>query len=70
MTELTTEENGYMFRLKQHVSNKRKIRKELEHIKAPYSVNEIIEKYASGDYNAELLLQHALKQLLAPAFND
>ena len=42
--------------------NKRQkeIRQQLVHIKNPYSLKEILDQYSEGDYNAELLLQHAL----------
>lgn len=33
------------------------------HIKSPYSVSEIKTKIESGDYNAEMLLQHAMFNL-------
>ena len=46
--------------------NKRQkeIRQQLAHIKKPYSLKEILDQYSEGDYNAELLLQHALLLLL------
>jgi hypothetical protein len=40
------------------------LRKELEHIQKPYTVNQIIDQYVRGDYNAELLLQHCLHHIL------
>ncbi len=40
------------------------LRKELEHIQKTYTVNEIIDQYVRGDYNAELLLQHCLHHIL------
>ena len=50
-------------RLATELEDKREIVKELEHIKKPYSVPEILRQYRSGVYEAELLLQHTLKQL-------
>jgi hypothetical protein len=41
-----------------------KIRKDLEHIEKPYDLFELLDKYSSGDYNAELLLQHAMLLLV------
>ena len=43
---------------------KNDIMQELGHIKQPYNLKEILDKYSEGDYNAELLLQHALLLLL------
>lgn len=40
------------------------LRNELKHIQKPYTVLEIIDKYSTGDYNAELLLQHTLLHLI------
>ena len=40
------------------------LRNELKHIQKPYTVLEIIDKYSTGDYNAELLLQHSLRILI------
>ena len=40
------------------------LRNELKHIQKPYTVLEIIDKYSTRDYNAELLLQHALLHLI------
>lgn len=40
------------------------LRKELAHIQKPYTVNQIIDLYTRGDYNAELLLQHCLHYVL------
>jgi hypothetical protein len=39
------------------------LRETLAHIRQPYSIEEIKELYISGQYNSELLLQHALVQL-------
>ena len=39
------------------------LRETLAHIKQPYTIEEIKKIYISGQYNAELLLQHALVQL-------
>lgn len=50
-------------RLEAAHDNKIKVRKSLDHIKKPYNPSKIREKYLSGDYNAELLLQHALLNL-------
>jgi hypothetical protein len=41
-----------------------KIRKDLEHIEKPYDLFELLDKYSSGDYSAELLLQHAMLLLV------
>lgn len=40
------------------------LRKEISHIQKPYTVNEIIDHYVKGGYNAELLLQHCLHHIL------
>jgi hypothetical protein len=40
------------------------------HIKQPYTVAEIRERIASGDYSAELMLQHAMLHLSAAAVPD
>jgi hypothetical protein len=45
---------------KTQVSGNKDITKELAHIKKPYSLEEILKQYSSGNYNAELLLQHTL----------
>ena len=56
MSELTEAIEGMV-----EISEKKKeIRKELSHIKKPYSLKEILDQYSEGDYNTELLLQHAL----------
>ena len=39
------------------------LRETLAHIKQPYTIEEIKKIYISGQYNSELLLQHALVQL-------
>ena len=39
------------------------VNQELTHIQKPYSLEEIYKKYLSGNYNAELLLQHTLKKV-------
>lgn len=41
------------------------LKEQLSHIKHLYTIKEIKEMYSSGVYNAELLLQHALIQLLS-----
>ena len=51
-------------RLTQELENKKEIKKELGHIRQVYSLPEILRQYRSGTYNAELLLQHALKHLV------
>jgi predicted nuclease with TOPRIM domain len=43
---------------------KEEVKEELAYIQKPYSLDEILEQYSSGNYNAELLLQHALLLLL------
>lgn len=42
----------------------KEIKNELNHIQKPYSLKEILDLYCKGDYNAELLLQHALLHLI------
>jgi hypothetical protein len=53
-------------RLSQELANKKEIKEELAHIKKPYAVPEIWRQYLSGNYNAELLLQHCLVHLHIP----
>jgi hypothetical protein len=43
--------------------NNKLLRESLAHIKQPYTIEQIKEMYVEGQYNAELLLQHALVQL-------
>jgi hypothetical protein len=49
--------------LKSYLEDQKQIKEELAHIKKTYCVPEIRRQYLSGSYNAELLLQHALKHL-------
>jgi len=44
------------------------VKHELEHIRSPYSLNQILDLYCKGDYNAELLLQHSLRILIKNNF--
>ena len=44
--------------------NVNQVKEELEHIRSPYSLNQILDLYCKGDYNAELLLQHSLRILI------
>lgn len=50
--------------LYKQIDNCEALRKELAHIKTPYSIHKIIDLYVSGNYNSELLLQHTLCYLL------
>lgn len=38
----------------------KEVNQKLTHIQKPYSLEEILKQYSSGNYNAELLLQHTL----------
>jgi hypothetical protein len=49
--------------LKTYLEDQKQIKQELAHIKKPYCVPEIWRQYLSGNYNAELLLQHCLVHL-------
>jgi hypothetical protein len=50
--------------LSKQMSNVKQVKEELEHIRSPYSLNQILDLYCKGDYNAELLLQHSLRILI------
>ena len=50
-------------RLNNYLENKKAINQELKHIEKVFSFPEILRQYRSGNYNAELLLQHTLKHL-------
>jgi hypothetical protein len=52
--------------LKSYLEDQKLIKQELAHIKKPYAVPEIWRQYLSGNYNAELLLQHCLVHLHIP----
>ena len=54
----------YSQNLQRQMDNVEQIKQELEHIRSPYSLHEILDLYCKGDYNAELLLQHSLKILI------
>lgn len=47
-------------RLSSFLKDKEELKQFLQHIQKPYSVPDIWRMYLSGDYNAELLLQHSL----------
>jgi hypothetical protein len=49
--------------LETYLQDQKQIKEELAHIYRPYSVPEIWRQYLSGNYNAELLLQHCLVHL-------
>ena len=49
--------------LSKQMSNVNQVKQELEHIRSPYTLHQILDLYCKGDYNAELLLQHSLKIL-------
>ena len=46
--------------LTSYLEDKKRISEELAHIEKPYSLPDIWRQYLSGNYNAELLLQHCL----------
>lgn len=50
-------------RLTSFLHNQNQVRAELAHITKVYSAPEIRNMYLSGNYNAELLLQHCLIHL-------
>jgi len=51
--------------MERNLKNKlaKEVNQELTHIQKPYSLEEIHKIYLSGNYNAELLLQHTLKKV-------
>ena len=54
----------YNTNLYKQMLNVNQVKEELEHIRSPYSLNQILDLYCKGDYNAELLLQHSLRILI------
>ena len=56
--------------LSKQMSNVNQVKHELEHIRSPYSLNQILDLYCKGDYNAELLLQHSLRILINNISHD
>ena len=52
--------------LTSYLEDQKQIKQELAHIKRPFSVPEIWRQYLSGNFNAELLLQHCLVHLHIP----
>ena len=42
----------------------KQVKEELQHIRSPYTLHQILDLYCKGDYNAELLLQHSLRILI------
>ena len=50
--------------LSKQMSNVKQVKEELEHIRSPYTLHQILDLYCKGDYNAELLLQHSLRILI------
>ena len=50
--------------LSKQMSNVNQVKEELEHIRSPYTLHQILDLYCKGDYNAELLLQHSLRILI------
>lgn len=54
----------YAQNLYKQQDNVNQVKQELEHIRSPYSLEEILDLYCKGSYNAELLLQHSLKILI------
>ena len=50
--------------LSKQMSNVNQVKHELEHIRSPYTLHQILDLYCKGDYNAELLLQHSLRILI------
>ena len=56
--------------LSKQMSNVKQVKHELEHIRSPYTLQQILDLYCKGDYNAELLLQHSLRILINNISHD
>ena len=52
-------------RLQEYLNSLEQIKQEVAHIQKPMSMPEIIRQYATGCYEAELLLQHAMVHIIA-----
>ena len=52
-------------RMREYLDSLEQIKQEVAHIKKPMSIAEIIRQYASGCYEAELLLQHLMIHITA-----
>lgn len=64
LTNSKEEAERFHTNLSKQMSNVKQVKEELEHIRFPYTLQQILDLYCKGDYNAELLLQHSLKILI------
>jgi hypothetical protein len=60
MHDIPEEGSEILASLTSYLEDQKSIKQELAHIQKPYSLPDIWRQYLSGNYNAELLLQHCL----------